>query len=89
LTIVFLDFVEVKTTKSQELEHEAFLLKLGQRIVALRKKDKLSQNDLAYRIGWDKPNLRKIEHGKGNPTVKSLLLIAEGLGVTFQELTDF
>lgn len=87
--MVFLDFVEVKTTKSQELEHEAFLIKLGQRIVALRKKHKLSQNDLAYRIGWDKPNLRKIEHGKGNPTVKSMLLIAEGLEVTFQELTDF
>ncbi len=81
-----MDFAVVKITKSQELEHEAFLIKLGQRIVFLRKKFKLSQNDLAYRIGWDKPNLRKIEHGKGNPTVKSLLLIAEGLGVTVEEL---
>ncbi len=89
MTIVFLDFVEVKTTKSQELEYEAFLLKLGQRIVALRKKYKLSQNDLAYNIGWDRTNLRKIEHGKGNPTVKSLLLISEGLGISIQELLDF
>lgn len=79
----------MKITKSQEREHEAFLLKLGQHIVSLRKKHKLSQNDLAYRIGWDAPNLRRIEHGRGNPTVKSLLLIAEGLSVTFQELTDF
>ena len=81
-----MDFAVVKITKSQELEHKAFLVKLGQRIVFFRKKFKLSQNDLAYRIGWDKPNLRKIEHGRGNPTVKSLLLIAEGLGVTIDEL---
>ena len=85
----FMDFVDVKIIKSQELEHKAFLLKLGQHIVFLRKKFKLSQNDLAYKIGWDKPNLRKIEHGKGNPTVKSLLLIAEGLGVTIDELFKF
>lgn len=86
--MLFLDFVAVNFTKVQELEHEAFLLKLGQRIVSLRKKYKLSQNDLAYRIGWDKPNLRKIEHGRGNPTVKSLLLIAEGFGINIQELLD-
>ncbi len=84
-----MEFTAVKITKSQELEHEAFLLKLGQRIVFLRKKFKLSQNDLAYRIGWDKPNLRKIEHGRGNPTIKSLLLIAEGLEVNIEELFKF
>ena len=76
-------------TKAQEKQHEESLVKLGERIVQLRKKKKLSQNDLAYLIGWDKPNLRKIEHGRGNPTYKTLLLLAEGLEISLQELIDF
>lgn len=78
----------MKLTKAQEKHHEDSLIKLGERIVQLRKKKKLSQNDLAYLMGWDKPNLRKIEHGRGNPTYKTLLLLAEGLGVGLQELID-
>jgi transcriptional regulator with XRE-family HTH domain len=79
----------VKLSKKQEQEYTDFLIKLGQRIVFLRKKFKLSQNDLAYRMGWDKPNLRKIEHGRGNPTIKTMFLIAEGFGITINELLDF
>ncbi|MES2284690.1 MAG: helix-turn-helix transcriptional regulator [Bacteroidota bacterium] len=87
--ILFYDFAGVKFTKTQQKQHQEFLNKLGERIVQLRKIKKLSQNDLANTIGWDKPNLRKIEHGRGNPTVKTLLLIAEGLDISFQELTEF
>jgi transcriptional regulator with XRE-family HTH domain len=79
----------VKLSKKQEQEYTDFLIKLGQRIVFLRKTFKLSQNDLAYRMGWDKPNLRKIEHGRGNPTIKTMFLIAEGFGITINELLDF
>jgi transcriptional regulator with XRE-family HTH domain len=79
----------VKLSKKQEQEYTDFLIKLGQRIVFLRKKFKLSQNDLAYRMGWDKPNLRKIEHGRGNPTIKTMFLIAEGFGIKINELLDF
>ncbi len=79
----------MKLSKKQEQEYTDFLIKLGQRIVFLRKKFKLSQNDLAYRMGWDKPNLRKIEHGRGNPTIKTMFLIAEGFGITINELLDF
>ena len=79
----------MKLSKKQEQEYTDFMIKLGQRIVFLRKKFKLSQNDLAYRMGWDKPNLRKIEHGRGNPTIKTMFLIAEGFGITINELLDF
>ena len=78
----------MKLTKAQEKKQDESLVKLGERIVELRKKKKLSQNDLAYLMGWDKPNLRKIEHGRGNPTYKTLLLLAEGLGISLQELID-
>ncbi len=79
----------MKLSKTQDKQHQEFRIKLGERIVHLRKKKKLSQNDLAYKIGWDKPNLRNIEHGRGNPTLRSLLLISEGLDITINELIDF
>ncbi len=78
----------MKLTKAQEKEIEKALIKLGDRVVLLRKKKKLSQKDLAYKIGWDKPNLRKIEHGRSNVTFKTLFLLAEGLEVSIQELLD-
>jgi transcriptional regulator with XRE-family HTH domain len=79
----------VLVTKAQEKKHQEFLDKLGERIVLLRKKKKLSQNDLALECGWDKPNLRRLEKGKSNPTMKTLLVLCEGLGVTVKELLDF
>jgi transcriptional regulator with XRE-family HTH domain len=79
----------VKINKAQQKNQDEFLKKLGENIVQIRKQNKMSQNDLAYAIGWDKPNLRKVEKGKVNVTVKSLLLLAEGLGVKVQVLLDF
>ena len=78
----------MKLTKIQEKKLEEGLIRLGERVVELRKMKKLSQNDLADLIGWEKPNLRKVEKGKSNVTYKSLLLLSEALGVTIQELLD-
>lgn len=79
----------VKTTKSQDKKHQEYLDKLGARVIQLRKKKKMSQNDLAFECGWDKPNLRRIEKGRVNPSVKTLLILCEGLNITLQELLDF
>lgn len=69
-------------------QHQDYINKLGARIVKLRKQKKMSQNDLAYEMGWDKPNLRKIEKGVTNPTLTTLLLISEALDVELSELVD-
>jgi transcriptional regulator with XRE-family HTH domain len=72
--------------KSKTSKEEIILEKLGSRITRLRKKLGKSQNDLSYEIGWDKPNLRKIEKGKTNPTVKTLIKISEALQISLSEL---
>lgn len=46
----------------------------------------MSQMELAYAIGMEKPNLRQIEKGKRNITIKTLLLISEGLEISMTEL---
>ena len=74
--------VKSKNSPTQDV----ILRKLGERISMLRKKAGKSQNDLAYEIGWDKPNLRKIEKGKTNPTVKTLVKLAEALKIGISDL---
>jgi len=85
---LFRHFGAVKFSKSQQQQHETFLKALGARIVNLRKKKGLSQLDLAYSIGMEKPNLRQIEKGKRNITIKTVLLIAEGLEISINELMN-
>ena len=73
--------------KSKKISDEEILLKkLGDRIHFLRKEKGKSQNDLALDIDWDKSNLRKIEKGKLNVTVKTLYKLSQALDVELHEL---
>lgn len=78
----------MKSSKSQEKHYQDIILSVGNRIVEIRKKKKFTQRDLAYSIGMEIPNLRQIEKGKRNITLKTLMLIAEGLEVDFRKLLD-
>jgi transcriptional regulator with XRE-family HTH domain len=68
--------------------YEAVLIHLGERIVFLRKRAGLSQRELAYACGWDKSNLRKLEKGRTNPTIKTLVKVCSVLKVNFKDLFD-
>jgi len=59
---------------------------LGSRIKQLRINQRLSQAVLAEHCGLQKANLSRIESGKTNITMLTLLSIAEGLHVTVAEL---
>lgn len=63
--------------------------KIGQRIVALRSQKGWSQSDLARACDKDRQALEKLENGKVNPTIYSLLEIAKALDVSLKELVDF
>lgn len=59
---------------------------LGKKIKALRLKDGISQEDLAYKAGIERSYMGKIERGEGNPSFKKLVDIANALKVTPKEL---
>jgi len=61
---------------------------IGQRIVELRTKKGWSQADLARECGKDRQAIEKLENGKVNPTLYSLIEIAKALGVTLSNLVD-
>ncbi|KAB1155305.1 helix-turn-helix transcriptional regulator [Tenacibaculum aiptasiae] len=71
------------------MDKEQLKKKIGQRIVELRSKKNWSQSDLARACNKDRQALEKLENGKVNPTVYSLLEIAKALEVPLKELVNF
>lgn len=68
---------------------EVFQKKLGKQIAIARKKAGFSQSAFALRIDKDRQWVNYLEKGKGNPTIKTLYMIAGELGITLKELFDF
>ncbi len=60
--------------------------KIGQRIIELRTQKGWTQSDLARACGKDRQAMEKLENGKVNPTLFSLLEISEALGVSLSQL---
>jgi transcriptional regulator with XRE-family HTH domain len=54
---------------------------IGRQIRAAREAEGLSQNAVSKRIGMSHTNYARIEYGKTNVTIESMLKIAEGLGM--------
>ena len=62
---------------------------IGERIKALRKQKNLSQKDFAFMCGFDRTYLSRVESGKQNLTISTLIIICEKLGVSLKEFFDF
>lgn len=63
-----------------------FLAKFGSRVAELRKSRGLSQEKLAFEIGMDLTSVNEIERGKRNPTLRTVVKIAQAFGLTPAEL---
>lgn len=67
-----------------------FKLLLAKRIKNRRKELRLTQTDLAIKIGYkDKQVVNNYEINGANPTTYNLVLIAKALDLTTDELLDF
>lgn len=64
-------------------------LRLGQRLQALRKERRLTQEELAERAQLHPTHLAKIETGKSWPSVPALLRLAAALEVPAGSLLEF
>lgn len=60
--------------------------KLGERIKMLRKEKNLSQEKFALLIDMDRTYFATVESGKRNISLKNIVKIANGLGVSISEL---
>lgn len=66
------------------------LEKIGNRIRYLRVNyTNLSQDEFAKKLGYDRAYLSRVESGKQNLTVESLIKICDGLNVSLKDFFDF
>ncbi|MEM9680059.1 MAG: helix-turn-helix transcriptional regulator [Bacteroidota bacterium] len=62
---------------------------IGQRIVELRSEKGWSQSDLARACNKDRQAIEKLENGKVNPTVYTLLEVSKALEIELYVLVRF
>ncbi len=70
------------------MTREKLKIELGKHIVMLRQQKGWSQSDLARACNKDRQAIEKLENGKVNPTLYTLLEIANALEVSLPELVD-
>ena len=68
---------------------EAFYKNLGNNIKSRRKQLKMTQQELADKLGLSLNFIGKIEVAFSKPSLDTLIEIAKVLGVTVSELTKF
>jgi transcriptional regulator with XRE-family HTH domain len=68
-------------------EKEAYK-RIGQNIIRLRTERNLSQIQLANLCEFEKANMSRLELGKINPTIKTLLKVSASLNVSLKDITD-
>ncbi|WP_108493199.1 helix-turn-helix transcriptional regulator [Promicromonospora sp. AC04] len=65
---------------------KSFYLDLGQRVRAGRARTKMSQADLATRLGLTRASIANLEAGRQHPAAHQAAMIAEVLEIPIQDL---
>lgn len=68
---------------------EKTLLTFGKNLQKIRKKQNFTQEELAYESGISLSQVARIETGKINPTLCTLLIIAKTLKIKASDLLDY
>lgn len=71
------------------MENQEFLVRLGKEIAKQRKKQGLTQLDLASLVDMEKATITRLEKGRTNPTSLTLLKLSKALKVPVSKLFVF
>jgi len=70
------------------MKKEIVLIRIGMKIKELREEKNISQQDLAATCNFEKSNMSRIEAGRTNITIGTLLKISEALNVKLNDIID-
>jgi len=70
------------------MERKIALVRIGMNIRKIRDKKGISQQDLAASCNFEKSNMSRIEAGRTNLTIGTLLKISEALQVKLADIVD-
>jgi len=65
-----------------------FYQRLGENIITGRRKRKISQEQLALISDVDRTYVARLEHGKANPTIKTLNKLCKTLKIRLEKLLE-
>ncbi len=71
------------------MEEKQFLIFLGQEIAKQRKKQGLTQLDLATLVNMEKPTMTRLEKDRTNPTSLTLLKFSKALNIPISKFFKF
>lgn len=69
-----------------QIDYSQEIDRISLKIKTLRKERKLTVQELAYRCDMERSNLSRLEAGRSNPTVKTLCIICNALGIPLCDL---
>lgn len=70
----------------KNMEQEKILTRFGNNVCAERNRLRLTQAELAEKVGISEKHLGKIERGTANPKLSTVVNLIEALGVNFDIL---
>ena len=70
------------------VKNKALIVAVGERLRELRLQRGFSQEELAYEADVPLSQIGRIERGENNPTISTLFVLAEALGVELKDLVD-
>jgi DNA-binding XRE family transcriptional regulator len=71
------------------MTEEEYIKEVCTKIKLIRVKKKMTQLELASKIGIEDSSLRRIESGKTNPTLKTIYRIASAFEIEVEEIFSF
>ena len=77
-------FGKVGTPEREAFQKEAYAYCVGQIISDARKREKVTQQELAQRVGTNKSYISRIENGSVEPGAGMFLRILSALGLRFE-----
>lgn len=66
-----------------------YILKFGKHVASVRKENSVTQEELAFKTGVSLSQIARIETGKINPTLDTIVKLANGIGVEAKVLFEF
>lgn len=73
----------------ETLRDESVLIAFGKHFKKIRESKNISQEKLALKAGSYQSTIIRIEKGKANPKLSTLIALAKALDIDLKELTDF
>ena len=77
-------FGKVGTLEREAFRKEAYAYCVGQIISDARKREKVTQQELAQRVGTNKSYISRVETGRTEPKVSTFYRIIAALGLTVE-----